>query len=509
MPTLPNPRFHPLLRLFITTIACVIAMVGASVVAAGVLMALGLIPIPTVTATGMTGTGMTGTGMTSRLMIASTLAVTPVLLLTLMLCRNVLDARPFASLGFQSRQSGLLVFAGALSGVLTIAFLFGLLWLGGHLTVRGLSPQLQTLSMADIAVRLLVWAVVMLCIGVIEETLFRGYALHNLGAWLGVDTTGLGAAAIIQGIVFGLVHMGNFGAGASPDKIASAWQALPNLALIGIFFALCVYKTGSLWFPIGFHAAWNFFLGSVFSLPVSGMPTFHLLDVQVGSSQWLTGGAFGAEGSILLTVIIIAMIYVVRRAPDQPQTARAIASLWPQDEQEYVEVGSRAPSLRERKEKRRTQTTEKPTFAGWNDLAPERPQPYSAYRPNFPTPGISAPEAALVTQETTTQAMASGGPVEAIPPTTSPAPDFIDFTPPAAVQTTPLASTTPEASPVVSPATGPAPSQPVGVQPAAKAQTPAIPTVPTATPAPALPPATPSAPTTPAAPVKKPPAPRW
>ena len=248
--------------------------------------------------------------------------------------------------------------------------------------MTGLSQRASEIGAGGIALRLAFWAIVMLGVGVAEETLFRGYVLHNLSAWLGADKTALGAAAIIQSLLFGLVHMGNL----PPEKANAALQALPNLILIGVFFALCAFKTGSLWFPIGFHAAWNFLLGSVFSLPVSGLATFRVFETESSGSRWLTGGAFGAEGSLLLTILIIVMIYVIRQSPDHPQFIGDIATLRPEEEPDEIEVASRAPVLRERKEQRRTQTETTSTFEGWNDLAPPQQQRYSTYQPQQTPP---------------------------------------------------------------------------------------------------------------------------
>jgi len=157
-----------------------------------------------------------------------------------------------------------------------------------------------------------------------EEILFRGYALHNLHAWLGARWS-IG----IQAAVFSLVHLGNLAQmdRSTPGAVLATWLAMPNIFLIGIFFALCYLKTGSLWFPIAFHAAWNFFLGCVFSLPVSGLPIFKLLDIEVRGSIPLSGGAFGPEASLLLTPILLALVFAVSRVENHRQAIYDLESL--------------------------------------------------------------------------------------------------------------------------------------------------------------------------------------
>jgi hypothetical protein len=113
------------------------------------------------------------------------------------------------------------------------------------------------------------------------------------------------------------------------------WDArwgIVNIALIGIFFGVCYLKTGSLWFPIGFHAAWNFFLGCIFSLPVSGIKTFRLLDVGTVANTSATGGDFGAEGSVFLVAILAALLWLLRRQNDHPQALSDLGALTPQRE---------------------------------------------------------------------------------------------------------------------------------------------------------------------------------
>ena len=68
-------------------------------------------------------------------------------------------------------------------------------------------------------------------------------------------------------------------------------------------FGLGYVLTGELAIPIGLHIAWNFLLGSMFGLPVSGIPAPALfLVVQRGPDMW-TGGAYGPEGGLLGTLV--------------------------------------------------------------------------------------------------------------------------------------------------------------------------------------------------------------
>jgi hypothetical protein len=105
--------------------------------------------------------------------------------------------------------------------------------------------------------------------------------------------------------LFGLAHLQN--PAATPLSTA-------NTVLVGVLLALCYLKTRGLWLPFGLHFGWNFWLGYVFSLPVSGIElSQRLFTVRLGEPVWLSGGAYGPEGSLLTTVAILtACFWLVR-----------------------------------------------------------------------------------------------------------------------------------------------------------------------------------------------------
>jgi len=71
--------------------------------------------------------------------------------------------------------------------------------------------------------------------------------------------------------------------------------------------------TKSLWLPIGYHITWNYFQGNVFGFAVSGTTPNGIYGVEVAEGRnWLTGGAFGLEGGILATVLILAGFIATR-----------------------------------------------------------------------------------------------------------------------------------------------------------------------------------------------------
>jgi membrane protease YdiL (CAAX protease family) len=140
-------------------------------------------------------------------------------------------------------------------------------------------------------------AVFVLLAAAAEEIAFRGYAFQRL-----VDSIGRLGAVLAVSALFGVAHIQN---------PASTPLSTANTALAGVLLAVVYLKTRGLWLPLGLHWAWNFFLGPVFGLPVSGFTNVfqpYLLKAQVGGPGWLTGAQYGPEGSIILTVACIAAI---------------------------------------------------------------------------------------------------------------------------------------------------------------------------------------------------------
>ena len=127
-----------------------------------------------------------------------------------------------------------------------------------------------------------------------EEALLRGYPLQALAeAW------GPAAALLVMSITFGAVHFGN------PEATG---LGLANIAAAGLLLGAVYLRTGSLWWATGVHLGWNWGLGYLADLPVSGLELLDapFYDGVAEGPQWLSGGGFGPEGSVLATVVVLA-----------------------------------------------------------------------------------------------------------------------------------------------------------------------------------------------------------
>lgn len=130
-----------------------------------------------------------------------------------------------------------------------------------------------------------------------EELLFRGYAFQRLYRWR------RGFALVSVALVFAALHANN----SSVTMIG-----LTNVFLGGILLGLAYARFERLWFPIGLHTAWNLMTGPILGHEVSGYESMRTVFVERGSGSVLvTGGDFGLEGSIWMTLIEIVAIVVM------------------------------------------------------------------------------------------------------------------------------------------------------------------------------------------------------
>lgn len=170
---------------------------------------------------------------------------------------------------------------GVMAGLLVCGVLAGALVLKG-----GMSLTFRAID----SVTLLLYVPAFLAVGWAEELTFRGPLLFWLARPLGFIP-----ALLLTSTMFGLPHW----LGGDP-----LWGAF-STALIGVFFGLLLRRTGSLWAPIGFHAAWDYGLSAIIGARDSGFPSKGaLLTATPCGPDWLSGGMAGPEGSILCFLII-------------------------------------------------------------------------------------------------------------------------------------------------------------------------------------------------------------
>jgi membrane protease YdiL (CAAX protease family) len=127
-----------------------------------------------------------------------------------------------------------------------------------------------------------------------EEALLRGYPIQAIA-----EARGPLAALLVTSAVFGGLHVTN------PNVTPVGTL---NVTVAGAFLGVVYLKTLSLWWATGAHLGWNWTHGYLADVPVSGLELMDapLYEGVVSGPSWLGGGAFGPEGSLVATVVVLA-----------------------------------------------------------------------------------------------------------------------------------------------------------------------------------------------------------
>ncbi len=184
--------------------------------------------------------------------------------------------------------------AGALPESLAGLLVGGLLFSGvvAVLAAFGVYSLERVGSMGDLGAAVVSMLPKIVAGALIEELIFRLLALRLLERSFGTVW-----ALAISSMLFGLAHLGNIG--ASP--LIGIMLGVELGLLLGATYVL----TRRIWLCTTTHLAWNFVQGVVFSIAVSGQTGDGWLRGSLTGPDWLTGGAFGAEGSAVSFVLCL------------------------------------------------------------------------------------------------------------------------------------------------------------------------------------------------------------
>lgn len=134
-------------------------------------------------------------------------------------------------------------------------------------------------------------------VALFEEILFRGLLQRNLeralGSW---------AAVAISAVIFGLAHLPNANV---------SFAAVAVTVVAGLLFAAAYLLTRRLWLAVGMHFAWNFMSDAIFSVTTSGHPGKGILAGRTVGPDWLSGGAYGVEASVVTLAVFVPATVVL------------------------------------------------------------------------------------------------------------------------------------------------------------------------------------------------------
>jgi hypothetical protein len=280
----------------------------------------------------------TGEGTPATAMIGESILVLSILGAGALMA--LLEQRRIVDYNLAGPRRGLHFLGGLAAGFAALSALVGAMALGGWLHFGPIA-----LSGAQIFSYAALWGAVFLMTGFFEEGGFRCYLQFTLtrginfwwalgavavvcvdlllrakgqGVWgvyaialLGlipclilqvkrVPTAPFWQAAWVTSTLFGFIHTGNNG---------ENWIGIFAAGAIGFVFCVSVRVTGSAWWAIGCHAAWDWAETYFYGTADSGMVAsgHYLTTSPVGNVLW-SGGADGPEGSLLVLPIILLLL---------------------------------------------------------------------------------------------------------------------------------------------------------------------------------------------------------
>jgi membrane protease YdiL (CAAX protease family) len=220
-----------------------------------------------------------------------------------------IERRPLSIYGLGDGRKLARFLAGMAWGVICLSLLIVTLVKSGHLVIDN-----RLLFGGNILRYGIIWLLGFLVVALLEEYLTRGYLQYTLGRGLGTlyrwafktnhsAALGFWTAAVIFSILFGLGHTSN--PGESPIGLLSA-------GLGAMVFCFSLWRTGSLWWAIGFHTSWDWGQSFLYGVADSGiMVQHHLLATHPVGKPILSGGATGPEGSIFVVAVLAVIIVII------------------------------------------------------------------------------------------------------------------------------------------------------------------------------------------------------
>ena len=208
---------------------------------------------------------------------------------------KVIEKNSFSTLGFVKRNWLKYLGWGILLSLLQMGVIALVYQVGGigtfELNELSLEPILFILGLFPF------W----LLQGGTEEVATRGWLLTRIAA-----RTNLPLAIGISSSLFGILHLGNSGV---------TFLSLLNIVLDGVLAGLLFIYTDSIWLVVAQHGTWNYVQGNLLGFQVSGTGAdASIFSFTMGSGpDWLTGGEFGAEGSIITTLVLLVSLVIVYR----------------------------------------------------------------------------------------------------------------------------------------------------------------------------------------------------
>lgn len=199
--------------------------------------------------------------------------------------------RSWRSLGLTKHHAIPQYFLGLGIGFVMISSVIGLAYLFNGLSFSGMTHGSVKI--------LIMYFIAFMIQGFSEELMTRGFFMNACAV-----KTGVKKAVIYNSLMFAMLHLAN-------DGISII--ALINLILIGIIFSLFSIYFDNIIVSSAIHSIWNFAQGNIYGVLVSGiyLPSTWMRFSIVQGNDLISGGAFGLEGSILVTIMAVFIMVLL------------------------------------------------------------------------------------------------------------------------------------------------------------------------------------------------------
>jgi membrane protease YdiL (CAAX protease family) len=211
---------------------------------------------------------------------------------------------------------------GAFWGLATLSLLIAILRATNHLVFD--AQVLHGTAIYSFGIK---WLAVFIVVGLLEEYLNRGFLQFTLTRGVfglaekiarpHARAIAFTIAAFFMSLFFSAGHL--FNARENPMGITMTFLA-------AIIFSYALWRTGSLWWAIGFHMAWDWAQSFLYGVPDSGqISAGRLFHTHPTGNPLLSGGIDGPEGSIYVIPIMLlaalAIRFTTKPGPQPPLNA--------------------------------------------------------------------------------------------------------------------------------------------------------------------------------------------
>lgn len=144
-----------------------------------------------------------------------------------------------------------------------------------------------------------------------EEIMCRGFLMTSLN-----KKFSRAMSVLVSSLAFIAPHLFSL-----PEGLSGIISIL-NLMLVSVLFSLLFYRYDTIGVCSGFHAGWNFIVSYLCGLQLSGksMSTAIINLTAISKNSILTGGEYGIEASGVVTLLLCALLFLIKRVFRYPNS---------------------------------------------------------------------------------------------------------------------------------------------------------------------------------------------